>query len=159
MVETTRRKRRFIRHMHSPKGQYIHQQDGGQSFGRPKASAKDNSPWLHGAEHQRRSWKIDGCPGQSPGRRRRIAGAGKQFQKHYVPDGTTRRNDDDEELSFSSMHVSVKKTFLRTIKKISHAQTNRKISFSKKGYRVQSFETINRSKFGPHSNRSHGDTH
>ena len=52
----------------SPKGQYIYHATGRRSFGCWKASAEKDAPRLHGVEHQKRSWKIWGCPGQSSGR-------------------------------------------------------------------------------------------
>ena len=75
----------------------VHPSAGQDSFGRLMASAKEDAPGLHGVEHQKRSWKIWGCPGQSSGRRRRIDSVGEQLLRPYVPDGTTRTDDDDDD--------------------------------------------------------------
>ena len=74
----------------------VHSSAGQGSFGRPKASAKQDAPGLHGVEHQRRSWKIWSCPGQSSGSRPKIDGAGEQLQRPYVPDATIKTDNDDE---------------------------------------------------------------
>ena len=69
----------------------VHPSAGQGTFERPKSSDKEDAPGLHGVEHQR-SWTIWACPGQLPGKRPRVDGAGKQLQRPYVSD----EDDSDE---------------------------------------------------------------
>ena len=103
MVEITRRKWRFIGHILRKDSTSISRK---RLFWPPWQGAKEDAPGLHGVEHQKRSWKIWGCPGQSSGRRRRIDSAGEQSLRPYVPDGTTRTDDDDEESLNLAKYIS-----------------------------------------------------
>ena len=72
MVEITRIKWRFIGHILRKDSTSI---SGTGLFWTPEDKRKRRFPGLHAVEHYRK--KLWGCPGQSPGKRRRIYGAGE----------------------------------------------------------------------------------